>query len=83
MEGVLKISSATTFCAVALCVLLAGASVKAAESAASPCKDLDETGCKADTTCSWVKASKAKKAFCRAKPAKKSKAAKTPPAAAQ
>jgi hypothetical protein len=53
--------------------------------AVSPCQDLDEAACKANTECSWVAATKTKtgkevKAYCRVKA---KTAAKAPPKAAE
>lgn len=70
--------------AAAMTLAFAFTTANAAEKAASPCKGLAEPVCKADTKCSWVKPRKSAKGkevagYCRAKPAKKAKAA---PAAA-
>lgn len=51
-----------------------------AKKAASPCQGLDEKACGANTTCSWIKATKTKKgvdrkAYCRLKTAPPKKAA--------
>ena len=60
---------------------------KTAVAAPSPCKDLDETACGANSACSWHKEGKSKKgtaikAHCQKKPtpAKKKKATTTPSA---
>jgi hypothetical protein len=80
MEGVVKITvTASFFAASLLAFQLMGSSAHAA----APCKGLDESACSADEKCSWVKPSKSilgkeKKGYCRAKPAKKSSAPKTP-----
>ena len=54
-----------------------------AKKAASPCQGLDEKACGANTTCSWIKATKTKKgvdrkAYCRLKTAPPKKKAATP-----
>jgi hypothetical protein len=53
--------------------MMAAGPASAASSASSVCKGLDQTGCGAQTGCSWVKAHKTTKgkdvaAFCRKKP---------------
>lgn len=49
-----------------------------AQTKKSACQGLQESACKGNTSCSWVKATKTKKgttrrAYCRAKPAPKKK----------
>lgn len=74
----MKVTSTIAYVAAALFVLsAAGAPAYAAPSASKECKKLDESACGANDKCSWVKPTgktilgKEKKAYCRAKPAKK------------
>lgn len=76
----MKRASLMRVVAAALLVLyLAGSSAYAVDTtAASACKDLNETACKAQASCSWVKASKTaagkeRKAYCRKKPVRQAK----------
>jgi hypothetical protein len=58
-----------------LLLFTAGADAQTKKSA---CAGVQETACKANTSCSWIKATKTKKgttrgAYCRAKPVRKKK----------
>jgi len=58
----------------AIASLVSIGSAEAATKTASPCKGLDETACTANAECSWIKVKKAKKDYCKKKPAKKTPA---------
>jgi len=72
--GLLKTAGA----AAAIGLLLLFTTDADAQAKKSACAGLQETACKANSSCSWVKATKTKKgtarrAYCRAKPAPKKK----------
>jgi hypothetical protein len=74
MHRTMKMAAAAVMIAAALGATSGKAGAAAAT--ASPCKGLDQTSCKANTSCSWVKAHKIKTgkeiaAFCRRKPERK------------
>jgi hypothetical protein len=79
-RDVLKIASTTAFCAAALFALQLAAS--SAYAAPAACKGVEETTCGTTEGCSWVKATKLRKGYCRAKPAPKATKAKPAPKAA-
>ncbi len=73
-RGLLKASGA----AVAAGILVLFTMGADAQTKKSACAGLQETACKGNTSCSWIKATKTKKgtarrAYCRAKPAPKKK----------
>ncbi len=73
-RGLLKASGAAAAAGI-LVLLTMGADAQTKKSA---CAGLQETACKGNTSCSWIKATKTKKgtarrAYCRAKPTPKKK----------
>ena len=73
--GSLKLLGAAGTTAILVLFSIGGADAQTKKSA---CAGLQETACKANSSCSWIKATKTKKgtarrAYCRAKPAPKKK----------
>jgi hypothetical protein len=73
--GSLKLLAAAGGTALLVLFSIGGADAQTKKSA---CAGVQETACKANTSCSWIKATKTKKgttrrAYCRAKPVRKKK----------